>query len=177
MRSGASTRACARSLKFFLVLPLALALISTPCIAAAQRAIAVFDVELLDTSGEGEGSAQKARLAMLSDVLRERLAESERYRLVDLAPVAEEIEGARPLYRCGGCQLALSRQAGADLALNVIVRKMSTLVQEIALIVADVRSDEIVAFHSVSIRNNSDRAWREGLLYILDNRLLRDDAP
>jgi hypothetical protein len=139
--------------------------------------MAVFDVELLDSSGEGDSPAQRARLAMLSDVLHERLAESGRYRLVDLAPVAEEIDRQRPLYRCGGCQLALTRQVGADLALNVIVRKVSTLKQEIALIVADVRSDEIVAFHSVSIRNNSDRAWREGLLYILDNRLLRDDAP
>lgn len=158
-----------------LALALLAALAFLPTAASgAPKALAVFDVELLDTSGESADAAAGSRLMILSDLLRERLAASEQYRLVDLAPVAEEIERERPLYRCGGCQLALGQRIGADLALNVI-RKMSTLVQEIALILADVRSDQIVAFHSVSIRNNSDRAWREGLLYILDHRLLPGD--
>ena len=70
-----------------------------------------------------------------------------------------------------GCQLEIARKAGAGYALNVIIRKMSTLVQEIALLLADVERDEIVAFHSVSIRNNSDDAWRRGLIQILERRL------
>jgi hypothetical protein len=53
---------------------------------------------------------------------------------------------------------------------------MSTLVQEIALILAHVERDEVVAFHSVSIRNNSDDAWRRRLLYLLEHRLLESDA-
>jgi Protein of unknown function (DUF2380) len=42
----------------------------------APRRVAVFDVELWDTSGEGEQPEQTARLAILGDLLRERLAES-----------------------------------------------------------------------------------------------------
>jgi hypothetical protein len=30
----------------------------------------------------------------------------------------------------------------------------------------------VVAFHSVSIRNNSDDAWRRGLLHILEHWLV-----
>ena len=52
----------------------------------------------------------------------------------------------------------------------MIIRKMSTLVQEIALLLVDVERDEIVAFHAVSIRN-SDDAWRRGLIQILERRL------
>jgi hypothetical protein len=141
----------------------------------APRRVAVFDVELWDTSGEGEQPEQIARLAMLGDVLRTRLAESSDYVLVDLAPVRPEIEAGLPLFRCGGCQLEIARKAGARYALNVIVRKMSTLVQEIALILADVERDEIVTFESVSIRNNSDDAWRQGLLYLLEHRLPESD--
>jgi hypothetical protein len=137
----------------------------------APRRVAVFDVEFWDTSGEGEQPEQAARLAMLGALLRDRLADRSDYAMVDLAPVRPEIEARRPLFRCGGCQLEIARKAGAGCALNVIVRKMSTLVQEIALILADVERDEVVAFHSVSIRNNSDDAWRQGLLYILDHRL------
>ena len=91
--------------------------------------------------------------------------------MIDLAPIRPEIEASLPLFRCGGCQLELARKAGAGYALNVIVRKVSTLVQEIPLILADVERDDVVAFHSVSIRNNSDDAWRRGLLYNLEHRL------
>jgi len=137
----------------------------------APRRVAVFDVEFWDTSGEGEQPEQAARLAMLGALLRDRLADRSDYAMVDLAPVRPEIEASLPLFLCGGCQLEIARKAGAGYALNVIVRKMSTLVQEIALIVADVERDEVVAFHAVSIRNNSDDAWRQGLLYILNHRL------
>jgi hypothetical protein len=112
---------------------------------------------------------------MLGALLRDRLAERGDYAMVDLAPVRPEIAASLPLYRCGGCQLELARKAGAGYALNVIVRKMSTLVQEITLVLADVERDEVVAFHSVSIRNNSDDAWRRGLLYILEHGLPESD--
>jgi hypothetical protein len=139
--------------------------------AEPPRRVAVFDVELWDTSGEGEKPEQTARLAMLSALLRERLTPNTGYLQVDLAPEAARIDANRPLFRCGACQLEIARDLGATYALNVIVRKMSTLVQEISLLLANVESDELIV-HTVSIRNNSDEAWRRGLLYILDNRLL-----
>jgi Protein of unknown function (DUF2380) len=71
---------------------------------------------------------------MLGALLSDRLAERGDYAMVDLAPVRPEIAASLPLYRCGGCQLELARKAGAGYALNVIVRKMSTLVQEITLV-------------------------------------------
>jgi hypothetical protein len=158
---------------FFAVAAILL-LLSDPADAQeVPRRVAVFDVELWDTSGEGEQLEQTARLAMLDDLLRDRLAERGDYTLVDLAPVRREIAARLPLFRCGGCQLEIARKAGAGYALNVIVRKMSTLIQEITLILADVESDEVVAFHSVSIRNND--AWRRGLLYILEHRLPESD--
>ena len=150
-------------------------LLASPASVAEPARVAVFPVELLDTSGEGPRPGQAEKLATLSRLLREELAASGRYAAVDLAPFAAEIGRESPLYRCGGCQLGLARRAGARYAVDVIVRKMSTLVQEMALIVADVEEDRIAAFHSVSIRNDSEEAWRRGLLYLLRNRLLRDD--
>jgi hypothetical protein len=134
--------------------------------------VAVFDVELWDTSGEGDQPEQAERLVMLDGVLRERLAEDGRYAPVALDGFAAEIDAHRPLFQCDGCQLDIARRAGARYALNVIVRKTSTLIQEITLILANVETDEVAGFYSVSIRNNSDEAWRRGLLYILDHRLL-----
>jgi len=67
--------------------------------------------------------------------------------------------------------LETARRAGAGYALEVIVRKTSTLVQEIALILADVERDEVLGLHSIPIRSDGDGAWRQGLLYILECRL------
>jgi Protein of unknown function (DUF2380) len=143
--------------------------------ADPPRRVAVFDAELWDTSGEGEKPEQTARLAMLSALLRERLTVDAGYLQVDLAPEAARIDAHRPLFRCGACQREIARHLGATHALNVIVRKMSTLVQEISLLLADVETDELIV-HTVSIRNNSDEAWRRGLLYILENRLLGEGS-
>jgi hypothetical protein len=75
----------------------AIAILLLPGAVAAQegpRRVAVFDVELWDTSGEGEKPEQTARLAMLTAVLRDRLATRSDYALVNLTPVRPEIEGA-----------------------------------------------------------------------------------
>jgi Protein of unknown function (DUF2380) len=80
----------------------------------APRRVAVFDVEFWDTSGEGESPEQTARLAMLGALLRDRLAESSGYAVVDLAPVRPEIEASLPLFRCGGCQLEIAQDEHAD---------------------------------------------------------------
>ena len=142
--------------------------------ADEPKKTAVFDVEVWDTSGVPDTPEQDARVTMLSEVLRQRLAADPGYALVDLAPEQATIDAQRPLYRCGGCQLDIARRLGARYAIDVIVRKMSLLIQEMTLLQADLETDQLIQ-HTVQIRNNSDEAWRRGLLYILDNRLLAKD--
>ena len=83
---------------------------------AAQRAI-VFDFELVDTSLEGEMNGpradEQARLVRTSEQLRQRLAESGRFALVDGAPVAAAAHASN-LQACGGCDAKLARQGGGD---------------------------------------------------------------
>jgi hypothetical protein len=103
-----------------------LAMVALPGLSDAQASalrVAVFDVELWDTSGEGERPEQAGRLAMLGALLRDRLAERSDYLMVDLAPVRAEIEARRPLLRCGGCQLEIARKAEGRYALNVFGAK------------------------------------------------------
>ena len=69
------------------------------------QTVAVFDFELIDTSVEGEirgaRSDEQARLGQLSLQLRERLKNSGRFSLVDIAPVAAEARASN-LQGCGG---------------------------------------------------------------------------
>ena len=100
--------------------------------AASARAVAVFDFELIDTSLEGEMSGpradEQARLARASEQLRQRLAESGRFPLVDIAPVAaagarQQSAGLRRLRRA-----ARRAQVGAELAITGTVQKVSNLI-------------------------------------------------
>jgi hypothetical protein len=68
------------------------------------QTVAVFDFELIDTSLEGEMRGarpdEQARLGQLSLQLRERLKDSGRFSLVDIAPVAAEARASN-LQGCG----------------------------------------------------------------------------
>ena len=72
--------------------------------------LAVFNFELLDTSLEGEVSgeneAEQQRLVMISDLLRQLLADSNRYEVVDIAPAYDKIAEAGYLRSCNGCDAA-----------------------------------------------------------------------
>lgn len=134
--------------------------------------VAVFDFELIDTSLEGEMAgpqeAEAARLASLGEALRAAYARTEGYRVVDVAPVREEAQG-QTLHGCRGCARTLADEIGADLAVTGTVQKVSNLILNVNVYVADETGAER-AF-SADIRGNNDESWRRGLDWLIRNRL------
>jgi len=161
---------------------LALALAATPFAAGQAEPIrtAVFDLQLVDTSLEGEmngaSEVESRRLAMLSERLRAALAASGRYELVDIAPV-QEAARQQNLQSCGGCDRRMAAELGADLAVTGFVQKVSNLILNINLYVRDVESGRLVEGYSADIRSNTDESWTRGLDWLLKNRLLAKEAP
>ncbi|GAA0597156.1 DUF3280 domain-containing protein [Caenispirillum bisanense] len=139
--------------------------------AAQQRRVLVLDVELLDTSGEGEAPQHPARLAAASRHLRDLLAEAGGLEVVTAA-------GETPRIRtCNGCELALARQAGADFVVTGLVRKVSTLILSITLTVRDAGSGAVVAEGVADIRGDTDRSWLRGIGWLVEHRLLAPPPP
>ncbi len=161
---------------------LAIALAATPFDAGQAEPVrtAVFDLELVDTSLEGEmngaSEVESRRLAMLSERLRAALAASGRYELVDIAPV-REAAAQQNLQSCGGCDRRMAAELGADLAVTGFVQKVSNLILNINLYVRDVESGRLVEGYSADIRSNTDESWTRGLDWLLKNRLLAKEAP
>jgi hypothetical protein len=143
--------------------------------ADGPRTAAVFDFELIDTSLEGEmrgaQPAEQARLILISERLRELLAQSGRYAPVDIAPAAAAIEAAGSLYGCNGCESDIARQLGAELAVRGVVQKVSNLILNITIYVTEAETGGHVAGASVDIRGNTDESWVRGVSYIVRNRL------
>jgi hypothetical protein len=147
---------------------------------AAEARAAVFDLELKDTSLEGETGgvleAQTQRLELLNARLREALDASERYAVVDIAPVRDKARASN-LQSCGGCDWQMAAELGADLAVTGVVQKVSNLILNINLYVRDAKTGKLVEGYSADIRSNTDESWLRGLNWLLKNRLLAEKAP
>ncbi|HER20043.1 MAG TPA: DUF2380 domain-containing protein, partial [Chromatiales bacterium] len=140
---------------------------------------AVVDFELIDTSLEGEmrgpQAAEQARLGLISDHLRELLADSGRYEVVDIAPAAAEIEAAGHLHGCNRCEARIARGLGADLAIRGVVQKVSNLILNMTVFVADAETGEYVDGMTVDMRGNTDESWLRGVAYIVRHRLAEEE--
>ena len=142
--------------------------------ADERKKVAAFDLELVDTSGEGNDPAQSKRLKLTSAKLRDLLTASGQYDIVDTAPATDQIEAAGYLSSCNGCEIEIARDLGADLALIGTVRKVSSLILYISLYMTDAHSGQSVRMHRVSIRGNTDESWFRGVHYLVRN-YFRDD--
>jgi Protein of unknown function (DUF2380) len=149
-----------------------------PAGAMDPARLAVFDFELIDSSLQGGGQspdpADVARLRMVEAELRERLAASGRFELVDMMPAAAQLEGGRQLWNCNGCEVAIARRLDADLTLVGWVQKVSNLILNMNIRIRGVASRELAFGASVDIRGNTDESWRRGIRYLLENRLLKE---
>ena len=85
------------------------ALLFVSCGPSVAESVAVFDFELIDTSLEGaiRGARpdEQGRLARLSDQLGQLLRDSGRFSLVDITPIAREVQASN-LQACGDCDTA-----------------------------------------------------------------------
>ncbi len=145
-----------------------------PAALAAQR-VAVFDFELIDTSLDGQTYGtrpeEKARLKKVSDQLREALARSGQFEVVDIGPV-EAAAHAANLQACGGCDIALARKVGADLSITGTVQKVSNLILNMNIYIHDVSTQKLIASKSADFRSNTDESWTRTLTYLVKNYVL-----
>lgn len=160
-------------------LALALALAVWPAAAAEPAKVAVFDLELVDTSLESGARLpeQEQRRARATAELRRLFAESGRVQLVDLAPQAETLRRREPLRNCNGCEEDIARALGADYQVLGLVQKTSNLILSFAVTVKDVRSGQVVRAGQVDIRGNTDENWLRGVRWLVKNRLLAEPLP
>ncbi|VIO76457.1 hypothetical protein CI1B_64620 [Bradyrhizobium ivorense] len=147
--------------------------------SAAARAeppkVAVFDLEMIDTSLQGEVNGaqadEQARLARTGDQVRKALAESGKFRVLDIAPVNAAAHGSN-LQACGGCDVKLAGEIGADLVMTGVVQKVSNLILNINLYLRDVHTGQLLAAASADMRGNTDESWSRATGYLIRNRLL-----
>jgi hypothetical protein len=145
--------------------------------SAEAEKVAIFDLSFINFGQEVEfgakNEAEHARIAMLSDYFRELLVETGRYEPVDLSPVEAELElNQQDVFRCNNCEAPMARKLGVEHSFTGAVQKLSVLVQTIIIRETDATTGEVIALYQTDIRNNTDEAWRRGLKWLVENRLM-----
>lgn len=137
--------------------------------------MAVFEFEIIRSNviaGVREDrKAEDRRLAMIGARLRERLAASGSFDLVDIAHAAAKA-AASNLQACGGCAGDFAKALGARFAVTGTVQKVSELILNINVYVSDAETQQPLAAVSVDIRGNTDESWRRGIDYLCKNVLM-----
>lgn len=160
-----------RQARFF---PVVLALLLAAPALAAEKTVAVFDFELIDSSLEGsmigKNPEEQARLETMAPALRGNIDTLPGYASVDIAPVRDKAL-AQNLESCGNCALSFARTLGADIAVTGTVQKVSNLILNINAYAFDVETGQPIARGSADIRSNTDESWRRGIAYLWKNVL------
>jgi Protein of unknown function (DUF2380) len=143
--------------------------------AADPPKLAIFDFEMVDSSLQGEvygpRDDEQGRLKRVGDQLRQQLGESGKFQILDIAPVNAAAHQSN-LQACGGCDVKLAQQLGADLEITGVVQKVSNLILNINIYLRDIHTGRLVTLVSADMRGNTDESWTRATNYLVRDRLL-----
>jgi uncharacterized protein DUF2380 len=156
-------------------LVLGLALIACAIVTSAAPPapkLVVLDVELTGDLGGPEFAAEhQARLNLASTRLRESLARTGLYQIVDNSPAQKTVDELKSQYRylhdCNGCDLDLGKQLGADKVLVAWVDRVSGLILSFTYEIHDVATGQISARKSFGFRGDNDNSWTHAIDYMV----------
>lgn len=148
-----------------------LAVLAFPAHAAPA---AVFPAVFINSSPQPTSPEETERVKRMDAALAKALTESSEFQPVDLAPVAADLAGVRDIHDCNGCEVDLAKKLGARYAVVAWTQKISSLILNINIRIADVETGQAVKAGSVDIRGDTDESWRRGLAYLLKEYVLRE---
>jgi Protein of unknown function (DUF2380) len=139
------------------------------------KIVALLGVQFLNDHEDLEPTtaAERARLASIEKLFKSELEASGHYRFAPIAAgAAAKIAAGPEIGSCGGCEFDYGKELGGDFAAWIVVQKVSDLILNINVYMADVAARKLTFVHSVDIRSNTDESWTRGLTYLVKNYLL-----
>lgn len=144
----------------------------------AAEKIAFLGLVMLDNTPDGVANGPAAadleRIALLEAMVAERFVQ-EGYELMDLAPIAEDIDRVANPANCYGCDTRMAVKLGADFVLVGEVLKVTDALLAINLQLRAAADGTVVKGGGLNIRGNTDDTWRRGMRSILNNRIFREE--
>ncbi|WP_129646905.1 DUF3280 domain-containing protein [Peristeroidobacter agariperforans] len=144
--------------------------------ATAPIKLAVFDFELEDFSAGGSSaettSSDAAHLTNVTESVRQLVAQSGRYRVIDVESVAAPAVRSHALRDCNGCDAEIASKLGAEQSLVGVVSRISRTEYVVKFQVRDTRTGAIVAAADSGLRMGADYSWSRGATRLIEDQLL-----
>jgi len=158
----------------------AVSLIALPADAATPSPIklAIFDFEFEDfsagASSTGETPSDATQLASVTSEIRKLVAQSERYRLVDVGDADAAAAKAHTLRDCNGCDAAIALKLGAEQSFVGVVKRISRTEYTIRFQIRDARTGAVISDEDSGLRMGADYSWSRGAARLIKDRLLEN---
>jgi Protein of unknown function (DUF2380) len=139
------------------------------------KSVALLNVQFMNDHEDLEPTtnAERARLALIESLFKTKLEASGRYHFVSIpADAASKIAAGPEVGACGGCEFGYGKELGADTVAWIVIQKVSDLILNINVYMADVAARKLAFVHSVDIRGDTDESWTRGITYLVKNYLL-----
>ena len=162
-------------------LTIIIAVLTALCAPAwAGQKLAIFPIDMSMPKSEedffrgvsGPSPEEQARLELAESELTKRIVADGRYDVVDLSALKDEIQKARPIYECNGCEIDIAAKAKADLVMTSMIDKISETHLSLTVAIVSVAESKLLSNSSVLIQGNTDEAWLHGVRWLAKNRLL-----
>jgi hypothetical protein len=131
-----------------------------------------------DNAGlEPTTTSEEVRLTRTGAEFTQLLADSGRFKIVPTNEAIEkQIAAGQTVGACGGCEIDYGRTLGADIVAWIRVQKVSNLILNMNVYMADVKSGRMLLTKSVDLRGNTDDSWARSLRYLIKNSVLPADV-
>lgn len=145
-------------------------------VAPAPIGLAVFAFELEDFSAAAAyippDDIDREQLRLSTEEARRLIAESGRYKLVDISAVNDEAAKAGKLRYCGGCEAKIAAGLHADQSMLGIVTRISRTDYAVTYKIRDAQSGALVYVEQTDLRAGANSAWSLGARWLIQRRLL-----
>jgi hypothetical protein len=154
-------------------------------VAAAEEAaapapikLAVFPFELEDFSAAAAyippDDIDREQLRLSTEEARRLIAESPRYKLIDIGAVNDDAAKAGKLHDCGGCEAKIAASLHADQSMIGIVTRISRTDYAVTYQIRDAHSGALVDVEQTDLRAGANSAWSRGERWLIQRRLLEN---
>ncbi len=137
--------------------------------------IAVFDFELDDVSPAasylGQTTSSAANMQKASGEARRVLAQSGRYRVIDVSKVTAKPVVQRSLRNCNGCEAGIASQLGAAQSLVGVVTRVTQTDYYVSIQIRDARTGKMLDQQEANFAGD-DAGWASGVRMLIKHQIL-----
>jgi hypothetical protein len=120
--------------------------------------------------------AERHRMTAMVDTFKSMLEASGRYKFkaVDQS-VQDRIGKDQKMGECGGCETVYGKELGVAQVAWIEVQKVSELILNVNVYIADANTGQKVFVKSVDLRGNNDDSWQHAIKFLVKRYMLRPE--